>query len=162
MPAPYIRKITHQDNAILANIIRRAFEEFGAPKEGTVYSDPTTDHLYELFETQTKSVCLVAELEGKPIGCCGIFPTEGLEENHAELVKFYLAKEARGKGIGKLLFEQCLAAAKEMGYEFVYIESQPSFSKAVKMYEKYNFRYLDHALGNSGHTNCNLWMIKKL
>ncbi len=37
------------DSMILAKIIREVFEEHDAPKNRTVYSDPTTDSLYTLF-----------------------------------------------------------------------------------------------------------------
>ncbi len=40
-----IRKILPEDNSSLAKMIREVFEEFDAPREGTVYSDPTTDIL---------------------------------------------------------------------------------------------------------------------
>ena len=45
-----IRPILPSDNASIAKIIRSSLEEFGANKPGTVYSDVTTDHLYELFQ----------------------------------------------------------------------------------------------------------------
>lgn len=157
-----IREISASDNSVLANIIRTAFIEFDAPKTGTVYSDPTTDQLFELFDQQNRSTCFVAENSGSILGCCGVFPTNGLPDNYAELVKFYLCKEARGKGIGKALFEQSIVEAKRLGYTHLYIESQPSFDKAVKMYEQQGFNYLDHSLGNSGHDNCNVWMLKAL
>ena len=63
-------------------------------------SDPTTDNLYQLFRAE-KSVLRVALADGKPAGCCGIYPTKGLPDNCAELVKFYLSAEYRKKGIGK-------------------------------------------------------------
>lgn len=47
-----IRPIEPQDNAALAEIIRAALTEFGANKPGTVYFDPTTDALFELFRTK--------------------------------------------------------------------------------------------------------------
>jgi len=157
-----IRKIKPIDNSSLARIIRAAFIEFDAPKNGTVYSDPTTDELFELFKSKRYATCFIAEENKKIVGCCGIYPTEGLEKSYAELVKFYLTKEARGKGIGKALFEQSIKEAKNFGYTHLYIESQPSFDKAVKLYENYGFEYLKHALGNSGHDNCDIWMVKKL
>lgn len=158
----HIRKVKKADNTVLAKIIRAAFIEFKAPLTGTVYEDPTTDHLFELFHGNEKAVLYVAEENEKIVGCCGIYPTEGLENTYAELVKFYLDHTARGKGIGKALFEKSIAAATTMNYHYLYIESQPSFGKAVKMYEHYDFKYLDHALGNSGHDNCDVWMLKKL
>ena len=47
-----IRPIAQADNPLIAKIIRSTLEEFGANKPGTVYFDDTTDHLFELFETE--------------------------------------------------------------------------------------------------------------
>lgn len=156
-----IRKVREEDNLLLAKMIREVFEEHNAPQKGTVYSDPTTDNLYKLFKTP-RSILLVAEIDSVIIGCCGIYPTEGLTEGYAELVKFYLSQKARGKGIGKKLFEQCISLAKEFGYKSLYLESLPQFSKAVSMYENQGFRKINNPLGNSGHATCDIWMIKEL
>ena len=45
-----IRKITAHDNAATASMIRTILREFKIDKPGTVYTDPTTDELYTLFE----------------------------------------------------------------------------------------------------------------
>lgn len=156
-----IRKIQKSDNYELAAIIRSCFHDFNVSTAETVYEDPTTDHLFELFKTE-KSALFVAEENGILLGCCGIFPTEGLPENYAELVKFYLNKSARGKGIGRQLMEASINFAKETGYKSIYIESLPEFSTAVSIYEKQGFNYLEKPLGNSGHSGCNLWMLKDL
>ena len=142
-------------------MIREVFREHEAPQHGTVYSDPTTDDLYGLFR-KSRSVLWVAEMNKLPEGCCGVYPTDGLEDNYAELVKYYLARSGRGKGIGRQLMELCIGSARDMGYEKLYLESMPHFSKAVRIYEKLGFRYLPGPLGNSGHTTCNIWMILDL
>src|SRR6478735_1951811 len=156
-----VRKIIQADNVLLAKLIRKVFNEFDAPQKGTVYSDPTTDDLYTLFQKH-RAVLWVAEVNNEVLGCCGVYPTEGLEKDCAELAKFYLSGKIRGKGIGKQLMLQCFQSAKEMQYKKLYLESMPQFSKAVSMYEKYGFTPLDAPLGNSGHTTCNIWMIKEL
>lgn len=156
-----IRKVERKDNALLAAMIREVFEEHDAPHAGTVYSDPATDDLYTLFQKQN-AVLWIAEVDGKVMGCCGIYPTEGLDEDCAELAKFYLSNKIRGKGIGKQLMLQCFQSAKEMGFKKLYLESLPHFSKAVSMYERYGFVYMDNPLGNSGHTTCNIWMTRNL
>ena len=46
-----IRLIEPRDNLALAAVIRAALTEFGANKPGTVYYDPTTDQLFELFQS---------------------------------------------------------------------------------------------------------------
>jgi putative acetyltransferase len=156
-----LRPVEEKDNASLASVIRKVFEEHDAPQKGTVYSDPTTDNLYLLFRTP-RSVLWVAEMNDTTLGCCGVYPTKGLAGNCAELVKFYLCKEARGKGIGKELMERCIRSAKEFEYTQLYLESLPHFSRAVRIYEKQGFVRLDHPLGKSEHTACNIWMVKDL
>jgi putative acetyltransferase len=156
-----VRHIRESDNAILARIIRRAFDEHNAPHNGTVYSDPTTDDLFGLFKA-AGSILWVAEANGVLAGCCGLYPTPGLDSDTVELVKFYLAKEFRGKGIGKELMERCIQSAREMSYSKIYLESLPEFSRAVSMYEKLGFKTLDHPLGESGHRTCHIWMLKEL
>ena len=156
-----IRPIESRDNEALAKVIRTALAEFGANKPGTVYFDPTTDALYELFQTPG-SFYSVATHDEKVIGGCGIFPTENLPNGICELVKLYVAKEARGTGLGKQLMEQSMSWAKENGYTHVYLESMPELKKAVSIYEKVGFQPLDHPLGNSGHDGCDIWMLKAL
>ncbi len=156
-----IRQVKESDNPYLSKMIREVFEEHNAPKEGTVYSDPTTDFLYESFQIE-KSVLWVAENNNKILGCCGIYPTEGLPKQCAELVKFYLPKESRGKGIGKILMEKSIDCAEKFGYSELYIESLPQYSKAVSMYQRQGFVQLEKPMGESGHTSCNIWMLKSL
>jgi putative acetyltransferase len=157
----HIRPVEKKDNAGLAGMIRSVFVEHDAPRTGTVYSDPTTDNLYRLFQTP-KSVLWVAEINDSAIGCCGVYPTKGLPGNCAELVKFYLSRDDRGKGIGKELMDRCIQSAKDFGYSRLYLESLPHFAKAVRMYEQQGFARLDQPLGKSEHTACNIWMIRDL
>ena len=161
MLPPLIRTIQPTDDKALAKIIRDTLTEFMANKPGTVFYDETTDHLAEVF-TATGSIYFVAELEGKIIGGGGIYPTANLPEGTCELVKLYLSPTARGKGLGKLLLQKCIAAAKEMGYKKIYLETMPELIIAIPMYEKLGFTYLPAAQGSSGHTGCDVWMIKEL
>lgn len=156
-----IRPIKKSDNPKLSRIIKGVFEEFNAPKAGTVYSDPTTDNLFNLFQKEG-SACFVAEIDNQVVGCCGIFPTAGIGENCCELVKFYLHKDARGLGYENLLMYQCEATAIELGYKKIYLESMPEFGTAVGMYEKVGYESIEKALGNTGHFGCSIFMIKNI
>lgn len=155
------RKIEKKDNKPLADLIRTIFREFKIDLPGTVYTDPTTDALYELFQN-TKSAYFVAEENGMLLGGCGIYPTPQLPEGCAELVKFYLLPQSRGKGIGRKLMELNFETAKSLGYKQLYLESFPALSKAISMYENSGFKNIERPLGNSGHFACNIWMVKNL
>lgn len=161
MTSVKFRLIESTDNREIAALIREVFREFKVDRPGTVFTDPTTDHLYELF-LHPRSIYWIAEVEGKIAGGCGIYPTPGLPEGCSELVKFYLNTPNRGKGIGKKLMELCFDSARELGYRQMYLETFPELGKAVGMYEKAGFSFLSHPLGNSGHFACNIWMLKEL
>lgn len=156
-----IRKIRRDDNPKLAKMIREVFEEFDAPRLGTVYSDPTTNDLHDLFQ-KPGSVLWVTEVNGLAVGCCGIYPTEGLGQGTCELVKFYLAGSIRGHGSGKSLMQRSIESARELGYSKIYLESLPHFSRAIGMYDRLGFERLAVPLGQSGHTGCSIWMLKEL
>ena len=156
-----IRTIGQGDNIALAKIIRDTLKEFNANKPGTVYFDDRTDHLFEEFSVD-KSIYFVVEENGTVLGGGGIYPTANLPAGTCELVKLYLSPAARGKGIGKILMQKCIRAAKELGYKKIYLETMPELNIAIPMYEKYGFTYLSAAQGDSGHKGCDVWMIKDL
>jgi putative acetyltransferase len=156
-----IRKIIKSDNELIAAIIRRSLEEFNANKPGTVYYDPTTDNLETVFKTP-RSAYFIAELNGLIVGGAGIFPTEGLDEKTCELVKMYVTSNARGKGIAGILLQNCIHEAKANLFENMYLETMPELTYAIKMYEKSGFEFIKNPMGCSGHTGCNLFMIKRL
>lgn len=161
MPGVTLRNIGPDDNMDIAELIRSVFREFKIDRPGTVYFDPTTDDLYTLFKAPG-SAYWIAEEDGKMIGGCGVYPTPGLPAGYAELVKLYLLAPWRGKGIGLMLMEKCFGSARELGYSRLYLESLPELEKAVSMYLKAGFRHIPHALGNSGHFGCTIWMVKEL
>ncbi|GGZ21065.1 N-acetyltransferase [Echinicola pacifica] len=156
------RLIEKEDNLAVKKLIQAVFEEYDAPREGTVFADPEMEDLHGLFERAEKAVFWLAEEDGNILGCCGVYPTSGLPSGLAELVKLYLDAGARGKGIGKTLMEKCIASAQDMAYEGLYLESIPLFGQAVSLYEKVGFRRLSKPLGDSGHFSCSIWMLKDL
>ena len=156
-----IRKIITDDNAAMASIIRNSLLEFNAAKPGTVYFDETTDHLSNVF-TEKRSAYFVVEIDKEIAGGSGFFPTKGLPKNTCELVKLYVSKEYRHNGYGQTLLNKCMEEAKKNGYEKMYLESMPELTNAIGMYEKNGFEKIQGPLGNSGHTGCDVWMIKQL
>jgi putative acetyltransferase len=155
------RHVEEKDNSELAEVIRTVFREYKIDRPGTVYYDPTTDNLFKLFRTP-RSEYWIAEVNGKIAGGCGIFPTPGLPDGCAELVKLYLLASQRRKGIGRLLLEKSFESAKQLGYNQLYLESFPELDRALRLYEKAGFKFIPGPLGNSGHFGCNIWMLKDL
>jgi len=156
-----IRTILPADNQALAAIVRNTLTEFGVNKPGTVFDDPTTDHLFELFQ-QPNSIYFVAERNDEIVGGAGIYPSNGLPPGVCELVKMYLIPSVRGMGLGQQLIKQCIEFARSAGYNQVYLESFPELQKALRVYEKFGFEYLDGPMGNTGHYACDRWMLLKV
>ena len=156
-----IRDLQKEDNPALAKVVKDTLAEFGANHPNTVYYDPTTDALFEVFQTP-RSKYFLAELNNKVVGGGGIYPTDGLPPDTCELVKMYLLPEARGLGLGRTLIEKCIEAAAENGFKKIYLETMPELKQALSVYEKFGFEFLKGPMGNSGHTGCSLWMLKKL
>ncbi|MEY3237300.1 MAG: hypothetical protein RI883_1401 [Bacteroidota bacterium] len=149
------------DNFQIAKVIRAVLKEHGVDKPGTVYTDPTTDALFQLFQTPG-SIYWIAKQDDEIIGGCGIFPTIGLPQGYAELVKLYVSSSARGIGIGYKLMEICFDSALKLGYSKLYLETLPELNKAVSLYQQLGFEFLKKPLGDSGHFACDIWMVKDL
>lgn len=156
-----IRPIQANDNAEIAKLIREVLTEFGANKPGTVFTDPTTDALFELFQTEN-AYYFITEDSGEIVGGCGIYPTQGMPDGCIELVKLYVANSKRGTGLGKQLMQLAIEKAAEFGFKEVYLETLPELHIAVGLYEKLGFTYLEKPYGDSGHFACDLWMRKEI
>ncbi|MGY8927248.1 MAG: N-acetyltransferase family protein [Flavobacteriales bacterium] len=128
----HIRPIIKEDNIALAKVIREILAEHGVNRPGTVFNDPTTDALFELFQMKN-SYYFVVKLENEILGGAGIYPTKGLPTGCAEF-----------------------------GFTSIYLETMPELSSAIGLYEKMGFCKLNKALGNSGHFACDLWMLKTM
>ena len=156
-----IRKIQPQDNLQLAEIVRSVLMEMGAPKVGTAYSDPNLETLYETYQ-QARAVYYVLVKGDTVLGGGGISPLENGEPTFCEFQKMYFLPEARGWGFARKILDNCLQDAIGFGYKKCYIETMPYMQDAQKLYEKNGFYLLDKPLGNTGHTSCQVWMMKDL
>jgi len=156
-----IREIQKTDNQQIASVIREVFIDDGYPKTGTAFADKQLDSMFETYD-KPRAVYFVVEIDGKIVGGAGISQLDNTEENVCELQKMYFLKEIRGKGIGSRMIQKCLEKAKEFGYDECYLETLPEMLAAQHLYKKEGFEYLCEPMGNTGHTTCPVWMIKKI
>lgn len=156
-----IRKIEHKDNNVIASVIRSVLIEHNVPKVGTAYADASLDCMYETY-AQPKSVYFVVEQDGQIVGGAGIAPLENGEADTCELQKMYFLAGVRGTGVGTAMMHKCLEAAVNFGFAKCYLETMPYMHAAQKLYKNSGFTYLDTPLGNTGHSSCPVWMIKRL
>lgn len=145
----------------MAGIIRRSLEEFDIDLQGTVYVDPYLDDMYSHFAVPGKAYFAAVE-NGEVLGGSGIAPLDDVNIEVCELQRMFLHKNARGKGIGQQLMSACLDKAIEMGFKQCYLETFADMNKAIALYERNGFSYLDAPMGNTGHFACKTWMLKNL
>ena len=156
-----IRQILKSDNLDVSNVIRQVLIEIGVPKKGTAYSDPELDFMFETYDKK-RSIYYVVENGGKIYGGAGISHLNEADHNVCELQKMYFLPSIRGMGLGDLMIEKCLSFAMDNKFKYCYIETLPYMKAAQKLYLKKGFSYIDGPMGNTGHTSCNVWLIKKL
>jgi len=156
-----IREIKPEDNQQVKELIRNVLVEMGVPKVGTAYEDKALDDMTQTYEAENMTY-LVVEENSRIIGSAGIAPLTGEEDSICELQKMYFLPEARGRGIGMKMINQCLDFGREHGFEKCYIETLPYMENARKLYHKNGFEVIEKPLGNTGHYNCTVFMVKDL
>jgi|SRR5215211_23435 len=82
----------------------------------------------------------LAVCDGEVIGSAALMKEK---EGVYELAKMAVAKTHRGKGISKMLMEQCLLKAKEMGAQKLTLFSNHQLTTAVSLYRKYGFKDIE-------------------
>lgn len=161
MEQAVIRKIKPEDNREVKDVIRAVLIEMGVPKTGTAYEDISLDDMYGTYDFSQKAY-FVVEQNGRIIGGAGIAPLDNGAPEICELQKMYFLPEARGKGIGAKMMEKCLSFARNAGFIQVYLETLPYMENARKLYSRSGFRSLSKPVGDTGHYNCTMWMIREI
>ncbi len=71
------------------------------------------------------------------IGCVGLRPLEW--PRIAELKRLYVRPRGRGHGLGTLLSQAALSAAREAGYRLVRLDTLPTMLAAQRLYKTLGF-----------------------
>ena len=156
-----IREIQPKDNQGVAAVIRNVLVEMGVPKVGTAYEDKSLEDMHGTYD-HPRMKYFVVEENGKLIGGAGIAPLTGAEDDICELQKMYFLPEARGRGIGAEMMQTCLNYAKSENFKHCYLETLPYMENARKLYARSGFQSLEKPMGDTGHYNCSMWMLKDL
>ena len=160
-PTAVIRPIEARDDAIVGSIIRQVMTEFGAIGCNFSISDPEVDSMHAAYPAPAAAF-FVVEKGGRVLGCGGMGPLLEGPDDVCELRKMYFLPELRGTGLGTELLSVILDAAREAGYRRCYLETLGTMSAAHRLYAKHGFEPIAEPLGNTGHSGCNAWMIRKL
>jgi len=80
---------------------------------------------------------VIEDAEGNIVGSAGIYP---LGDGVCELRKMYLRAAVRGRGLGRRLLENALAAARQRGFRRVTLETAAVLKEAIALYVRYGFK----------------------
>lgn len=159
---PQVRLIQPADNPHIASVIRQVSAEFGLTADkGFTVADPDLDRLCELYR-QPDSAYWVIELDGRIAGGGGVAPLRGSDADVCELQKMYFMPELRGKGMAKALALRAMEHARGLGFRRCYLETTASLIRAVRLYEHLGFQHIDGPMGNTGHVDCEIRMLRLL
>jgi len=79
---------------------------------------------------------LVAKVDGEAAGCVAL---RALDQSTLELKRLYVRPYARGTGLGKLLVEAAISAARESGYAELRLDTLASMDSAQRLYRTLGF-----------------------
>ena len=94
------------------------------------------EHLAEEYGPPAGAFLLARE-GGVALGCVGLRRTA---EGAAEMKRLYAVPAARGRRVGRMLAESIVAAARDLGYASVVLDTLPTMKEAQALYASLGFR----------------------
>ena len=76
----------------------------------------------------------------KAIACAGV---RKIDSSTAELKRMFVDPAYRGHQLGQQLLQMALAAAKQLGYSSIRLDTVPNMRSAIKLYESAGFRHIE-------------------
>lgn len=83
----------------------------------------------------------------KPIGYFGV----STKSNYLFLSKFYLIKEARNNGFGKVIFKEIIKIAKENNKKSIKLTVNKNNKNTIEAYKKWGFTIIDSVVTDIGN-----------
>ena len=94
------------------------------------------EHLAEEYGPPTGAFLLATE-NGTNRGCVGL---RRISDGVSEMKRLYAVPAARGHGVGRMLAEGIVAAARQLGYTAVVLDTLPTMKEAQALYATLGFK----------------------
>ena len=89
---------------------------------------------------EPRGTLLLATVDGELAGCCALRPLDTADyPNTSEMKRLYVRKAFRGFGLGRLLTEAILDAARQAGYASVLLDTLNEMDTARNLYADLGF-----------------------
>ncbi len=140
-PVPQLDISTAHDAADLAEVAT-LFREYAASLPVDLGFQNFDDELARLpgDYAAPRGELLLARVDGQPMGCCALRPLDASDyPNAAEMKRLYVRPAARGCGLGRLLSEAILDAARRSGYSSVLLDTLDDMQAARALYQDLGF-----------------------
>jgi len=148
MPLPdkfNIKTAVNEDSEKIKSLIFGILDEYGLSSDSESI-DKDLEDIENSYTNNNGIFDVVLNPDGDIIASTGIYR---IDETTCELRKMYLLKKYRGMGLGKFLLNHSIAAAKNLGYKKIVLETASVLKEAIGLYEKYGFvRYEPEHLSN--------------
>ncbi len=167
-----VRIATKEDASLIADISRETFQETFASSNTKEDMDKFMNEQFTrkmlMKESETPgNTFLLAYLDGELAGYARLRENNippGLPNNNAiEISRIYARSSFIGKGVGALLMDHCLEAARQRGKEIAWLGVWQKNERAIRFYQNWGFiTFAEHdfILGNDVQKD---WlMMKKL
>jgi ribosomal protein S18 acetylase RimI-like enzyme len=90
--------------------------------------------------TSPAGVLLLADTASGTVGCVAV---RALDGDACELKRLYVRPAGRGAGLGRTLTEHAIAAARELGYRRMRLDTLPTMQTAFELYLGLGFREIE-------------------
>lgn len=141
-----IREIREKEYPLLEDFLYEAIfiSEGGKTLPKSIIYEPLLFRTINGFGTLKDDYCLVADVDGKPVGACWVRIAEqyGHIDDETPSFSISLYPKYRNQGIGTSLMENMLSYLKESGYKRASLGVQKD-NYAVRMYKAIGFEIID-------------------
>ncbi len=83
---------------------------------------------------------LVAFIDGVPVACGGL---KRFRDDVGELKRMFVAKEARGQGLGRKILDALEVRARELGFRELVLDTAAPLVEATKLYASAGFESIE-------------------
>ena len=141
-----IRDAEPEDLAEASALLREAYAEYfgDMPPEAAGVGSAYLADIADVWSRVGRSELIVAEQDGRLVGAVTFFP-DGKDEGHGwpqgwtAIRLLGVRPDARGRGIGRVLTQECLRRARALGAATVGLHTTQRMAVAKGMYERMGF-----------------------
>jgi putative acetyltransferase len=132
---PRLRPANNKDCEKVTELVYGILKEYNLKPDPAATDVDIKDIERSYFE-RGGTFYVLEEKDGSIIGAYGLYP---VDRQTCELRKMYLHSSYRGKGLGKLLLEDALSKARQIGFKKMTLETASVLKEAISLYKSYGF-----------------------